>query len=150
MNLDGPSTDSGGGQSQLRVATRGDGETTISSRLYVFNDASRCVQLLTPDAHEQFVTTNLPAGTYDLCGIGSDDLSNYVLPSVDDAMPTTEIAVAEGKQMGDLLMGHQTVTLVDGDRTNLNIQLERKVTHVTSITIHEVPDDVEQVHAPTR
>ena len=74
MNLDGPSTGSGAGQSQLRVATRGDGETTISSRLYVFNDASRCIQLLTPDVHEQFVTTNLPAGTYDLCGIGSDDL----------------------------------------------------------------------------
>ena len=144
MNLETPSTGSGGGESELRVTTRGEGDA-LESRLYVFNDANRCIQLLTPDVHEQFVTTNLPAGTYDLCGIASDDLSNYVLPSVDNATPTTTIVVAEGKERGDLLMGHQTVTLADGDRTNLNIQLERKVTHVTSITIHEVPDDVDQV-----
>lgn len=145
MNVNGPSTGSGTGESELRVTTRGDGGTTLESRLYVFNNASQCIQLLSPDGNGQLVTTNLPAGTYDLCGIGSDDLSNYVLPSVDDASPTTAITVAAGKERGDLLMGHETITLTDGDRTNLNLQLERKVTHVTSITIHEVPDDVDQV-----
>ena len=132
------------GQSQLGVTTRGDVET-LQSRLYVFNDAGRCVLCLSPDDHAQLVTTNLAAGTYDLYGIGSDDLSNFVLPTVDDATATTELVVAEGKQMGDLLMGHETITLADGDRENIDLQLERKVTHVTSITIHEVPSDVEQV-----
>ena len=132
------------GQSQLGVTTRGDVET-LQSRLYVFNDAGRCVLFLSPDDHAQLVTTNLSAGTYDLYGIGSDDLSNFVLPTVDDATATTELVVAEGKQMGDLLMGHETITLADGDRENIDLQLERKVSHVTSITIHEVPSDVEQV-----
>ena len=132
-------------QSQLRVKTRGEGDATLQSRLYVFNDASQCVLQLTPDANEQFVTADLSAGTYDLYGIGSDDLSIFILPSVEEATPTTEIAVAEGKKMGDLLIGHETITLADGDRENIDIQLERKVTRVTNITIHEVPSDVDQV-----
>ena len=132
-------------QSQLRVKTRGEGDATLQSRLYVFNDVGRCVLQLAPDDNEQFVTANLSAGTYDLYGIGSDDLSNFILPSADDSTPTTEIALAEGKQMGDLLMGHETVSLADGDRENVDIQLERKVSRVTSIAIHEVPSDVDHV-----
>ena len=58
------------GQSQLGVTTRGDG-STLQSRLYVFNDAGRCVLCLSPDDHAQLVTTNLSAGTYNLYGIGS-------------------------------------------------------------------------------
>ena len=133
------------GEGQLRIVTRGDVETPLQTRLYIFNDAGQCIQLLSPDEHEQFVTTSLTAGTYDLCGIGSKDFSNFVLPTVEDATPTTEVIVATGKQRGDLLIGHKQITLEDGDRENIDIQLERKVTHVTSIVIHEVPNDVEHV-----
>ena len=133
------------GEGQLRIVTRGDVETPLQTRLYIFNDAGQCIQLLSPDEHEQFVTTSLTAGTYDLCGIGSKDFSNFVLPTVEEATPTTEVIVATGKQRGDLLIGHKQITLEDGDRENIDIQLERKVTHVTSIVIHEVPNDVEQV-----
>ena len=134
-----------GGEGQLRIATRGDVETPLQTRLYIFNAAGQCIQLLSPDDHEQFVTTSLTAGTYDLCGIGNNDFSNFVLPTVEEATPTTEVIVATGKQRGDLLIGHKQITLEDGDRENIDIQLERKVTHVTSIVIHEVPNDVEQV-----
>ena len=133
------------GEGQLRIVTRGDAETPLQTRLYIFNDAGQCIQLLSPDEHEQFVTTSLTAGTYDLCGIGSKDFSNFVLPTVEEATPTTEVIVATGKQRGDLLIGHKQITLEDGDRENIDIQLERKVTHVTSIVIHEVPNDVEHV-----
>ena len=133
------------GEGQLRIVTRGDVETPLQTRLYIFNDAGQCIQLLSPDEHEQFVTTSLTAGTYDLCGIGSKDFSNFVLPTVEEATPTTEVIVATGKQRGDLLIGHKQITLEDGDRENIDIQLERKVTHVTSIVIHEVPNDVEHV-----
>ena len=133
------------GEGQLRIVTRGDVETPLQTRLYIFNDAGQCIQLLSPDEHEQFVTTSLMAGTYDLCGIGSKDFSNFVLPTVEEATPTTEVIVATGKQRGDLLIGHEQITLEDGDRENIDIQLERKVTHVTSIVIHEVPNDVEHV-----
>ena len=134
-----------GGEGQLRIATRGDVETPLQTRLYIFNAAGQCIQLLSPDDHEQFVTTSLTAGTYDLCGIGNNDFSNFVLPTVEEATPTTEVIVATGKQRGDLLIGHKQITLEDGDRENIDIQLERKVTHVTSIVIHEVPNDVEHV-----
>ena len=133
------------GEGQLRIVTRGDVETPLQTRHYIFNDAGQCIQLLSPDEHEQFVTTSLMAGTYDLCGIGSKDFSNFVLPTVEEATPTTEVIVATGKQRGDLLIGHEQITLEDGDRENIDIQLERKVTHVTSIVIHEVPNDVEHV-----
>lgn len=131
---------------QLRVRTRGEDDEALQSRLYVFDDTGQCVAMLSPDDNEQFVTADLSSGSYDLYGIGSDDLSNFVLPSADDATPTTVIAVAAGKQMGDLLIGHEKISLADGDRETINIQLERKVTCVTRVTIHEVPDDVEQVN----
>ena len=133
------------GEGQLRIATRGDVDTPLQTRLYIFNAAGQCIQLLSPDDHQQFVTTSLMTGTYDLYGIGSDALSNFVLPTVEEATPTTEVIVATGKQRGDLLIGHEQITLEDGDRENIDIQLERKVTHVTSIVIHEVPNDVEHV-----
>ena len=145
MNLDVPSTGSGTGQSQLRVTTRGEGKEAFESRLYVFNAVGQCVQLLAPDADQQFVTTDLSADTYDLYGIGSAELSHFELPTADNAMPTTEISVAAGQKLGDLLIGHETITLKNGDSSAVDIQLERKVSCVTSITIHEVPDDVEQV-----
>ena len=133
------------GEGQLRIVTRGDVETPLQTRLYIFNDAGQCIQLLSPDDHQQFVTTSLTTGTYDLYGIGNNDFSNFVLPTVEEATPTTEVIVATGKQRGDLLIGHEQITLEDGDRENIDIQLERKVTHITSIVIHEVPNDVEHV-----
>lgn len=142
MNPSMPEPDKG----QLRVRTRGEDDEALQSRLYVFDDTGQCVAMLSPDDNEQFVTADLSSGSYDLYGIGSDDLSNFDLPSADDATPTTVIAVAAGKQMGDLLIGHEKVSLADGDRETINIQLERKVTCVTRVTIHEVPDDVEQVN----
>ena len=142
MNPSMPEPDKG----QLRVRTRGEDDEALQSRLYVFDDTGQCVAMLSPDDKEQFVTADLSSGSYDLYGIGSDDLSNFDLPSADDATPTTVIAVAAGKQMGDLLIGHEKISLADGDRETINIQLERKVTCVTRVTIHEVPDDVELVN----
>ena len=147
-NFTSPSTSSGtvkiGTVAEL-AEVRGDTDTPLQTRLYIFNEAGRCIQQLSPDEHAQFVTTSLTTGTYDLYGMGSDDLSNFILPTVDEAKPTTEITVAAGRQRGDLLIGHEQITLEDGDHENLDIQLSRKVTHVTSMTIHEVPSDVEQV-----
>ena len=140
-NFTGPSAGSG----TVGITTRGDTDAPLQTRLYIFNEAGRCIQQLAPDDHEQFVTTNLTTGTYDLYGMGSDELSNFILPTVDEAAPTTEITVAAGRQRGDLLIGHEQITLEDGDHENIDIQLTRKVTHVTSMTIHEVPSDVDQV-----
>ena len=132
-------------RNEVIVTTRGDTDTPLQTRLYIFNEAGRCIQQLAPDDHEQFVTTSLTTGTYDLYGMGSDDLSNFALPTIEDATPTTEITVATGKQKSDLLIGHEQITLEDGDHENIDIQLTRKVTHVTSMIIHEVPSDVNQV-----
>jgi len=140
-NFTGPSTGSG----TVGITTRGDTDTPLQTRLYIFNEAGLCIQLLAPDDHEQFVTTSLTTGTYDLYGMGSDNLSNFALPTIEDATPTTEITVAPGKQRSDLLIGHEQITLEDGDHENIDIQLTRKVTHVTSMTIHEVPSDVDLV-----
>ena len=132
-------------RNEVIVTTRGDTDTPLQTRLYIFNEAGRCILQLSPDDHEQFVTTSLTTGTYNLYGIASNDLSNFSLPSVEDATPTTEITVAPSKKRSDLLIGHEQINLEDGDHENLDIQLTRKVTHVTSMIIHEVPSDVEQV-----
>ena len=110
-------------RNEVKITTRGDTDTPLQTRLYIFNEAGRCIQLLAPDEHEQFVTTSLTTGTYDLYGMGSDDLSNFTLPTVEDAAPTTEITIAPGKQRSDLLIGHEQITLEDGDHENIDIQL---------------------------
>ena len=96
------------GSGTVGITTRGDTGAPLQTRLYIFNDAGLCIQLLSPDEHEQFVTTNLTTGTYDLYGMGSDELSNFILPTVDEATPTTEITVAAGRQRGDLLIGERS------------------------------------------
>ena len=111
------------GSGTVGITTRGDTSTPLQTRLYIFNEAGRCIQLLAPDDHAQFVTTSLTTGTYDLYGMGSDDLSNFALPTIEDATPTTEITVATGKQKSDLLIGHEQITLEDGDHENIDIQL---------------------------
>ena len=51
-------------RNEVIVSTRGDTDTPLQTRLYIFNEAGRCIQQLSPDEHEQFVTTSLTTGTY--------------------------------------------------------------------------------------
>lgn len=132
------------GESLLRVMTRGE-TTPVEGKVYVFNSSGNFVRLLNTDEGGQLASTNLVAGSYTVYAIGGDDLSAYSLPSEDDASAESVITLAEGKEMTDLFMTSDNVTLTEGNTSNLELELERQVIMINEVTIKKVPTDVTQV-----
>lgn len=132
------------GESLLRVMTRGE-TTPVEGKVYVFNSSGNFVRLLNTDEGGQLASTNLVAGSYTVYAIGGDDLSAYSLPSEDDASAESVITLAEGKEMTDLFMTSDNVTLTEGNTSNLELELERQVIKINEVTIKKVPTDVTQV-----
>ena len=132
------------GESLLRVMTRGE-TPPQEAKVYVMNSTGNCVRLLSTDEGGQLASTNLAAGTYTVYVVGGDDLSAYTLPSQDNASSSSDIALASGKTMGDLFMKSSDVTLTEGNTSNLELELERKVIMLKEVTIKKVPMDVTKV-----
>lgn len=131
---------------QLSIVTHTrEGETPIAS-VYLFNGSNAFVRTLQTDAAGDYssasASVKLPAGTYTICAINSSGLSHFQLPDEATATPTSVISVAEGQTMGDLLMDMKTVTLTNGDNAPVDMELQRKVLELSSVTISLVPEDV--------
>ena len=131
--------------SRMTVMTRGEGDPVTSPvRLYVFDSDDGCVTLETLDAGSSSFTKNLPAGTYDVYALAGDE-SRYALPSKDEATKTTPIALKSGEQFGDLMIGHSSVTLSDGNTNEITLNLSRKVMLLRSVIIKDVPEGTTDV-----
>ena len=131
--------------SRMTVMTRGEGDPVTSPvRLYVFDSDDGCVTMETLDAGSSSFTKNLPAGTYDVYALASDE-SRYALPSKDEATKTTPIAPKSGEQYGDLMIGHSSVTLSDGNTNETTLNLSRKVILLRSVIIKDVPEGTTDV-----
>ena len=131
--------------SRMTVMTRGEGAPVTSPvRLYVFDSDDGCVTMETLDAGSSSFTKNLPAGTYDVYALASDE-SRYALPSKDEATKTTPIAPKSGEQYGDLMIGHSSVTLSDGNTNEITLNLSRKVMLLRSVIIKDVPEGTTDV-----
>ena len=129
--------------SQLSIVThtRG-GETPIAS-VYLFNGSNTFVRTLQTDAEgytSASASVKLPEGSYTLCALSPSDLSHFQIPEA--PTPTSAITLAEGQAMSDLLIGTATATLADGANEEVDLELQRKVLEISSITISQVPDDV--------
>lgn len=133
--------------SQLSITTRADGDLANikDGRIYVFNQAGTCIEVLTTAEATQSATTMLAPGTYQVYAVGSEDLSRFSLPDKDNAKADSKITLNEGNAMEDFLATQAQVTLEDGVTQQLNLQMERKVMSITSITIKKVPTDVTAV-----
>ena len=131
-------------QGVLRVSTRSDASPQ-EGMVYVFDSEGNCVKVLSTDEGGQLAATQLAVGAYSVYAIGSDDLSAYTLPDLDDAATTSVIRVAEGKAQGDLFMKAGSITLTAGNASNLALELERQVIQLKELTIKQVPTDVTKV-----
>lgn len=129
--------------SQLSVVTHTrEGETPIAS-VYLFNGSNTFVRTLQTDAAgytSASASVKLPEGTYTLCALSPSDLSHFQIPET--PTPTSAITLAEGQTMSDLLIGTATTTLSDGDNEVVDLELQRKVLELSTVTINQVPDDV--------
>ena len=133
--------------SQLSITTRADGDLANikDGRIYVFNQAGTCIEVLTTAEATQSATTMLAPGTYQVYAVGSEDLDRFSLPDKDNAKADSKITLNEGNAMEDFLTTQAQVTLEDGVTQQLNLHMERKVMSLTSITIKKVPTDVTAV-----
>lgn len=135
---------------QLRIVTHtrgGEGDASSVASIFLFNGSSEYVRTLQTDAAGSYTSASasvkLPQGAYTLCALSPSDLSHFQFPATPS--PTSVISQAEGQAMGDLLMASATASLGDGESKTVNLELERKVLELSTVTISQVPDEVTAV-----
>ena len=130
------------GNSVLQVRTRGatgDGATVAYPvAVYVF-EGDECKASQTIGDEGQTLNIALTEGTYSVYAVGGVSSSDYVLPSVSDALTTSAIALQEGKKLTDLMTASATVTLVDGGTNTVTLGMARKTMLIQDVTIKKVP-----------
>ena len=130
------------GNSVLQVRTRGasgDGATVAYPvAVYVF-EGDECKASQTIGDEGQTLNIALTEGTYSVYAVGGVPASDYVLPSVSDALTTSAIALQEGKELTDLMTASATVTLVDGGMNTVTLGMARKTMLIQDVTIKKVP-----------
>ena len=138
--------DVGSGQvknSLLQVRTRGSSpgsEATVAYPLqvYVFQgDECRAVQTIGDEG--QTLNIALTEGTYTVYAVGGASTADYVLPTTQDALTTTALALQEGHDHRDLMTASATATLVDGGTNTVTLGLQRKTMLLQDVTIKKVP-----------
>ena len=135
---------------QLRIVTHtrgGEGDASSVASIFLFNGSSEYVRTLQTDAAGSYTSASasvkLPQGAYTLCALSPSDLSHFQFPATPS--PTSVISQAEGQAMGDLLMASAAASLGDGESKTVNLELERKVLELSTVTISQVPDEVTAV-----
>ena len=135
---------------QLRIVTHtrgGEGDASSVASIFLFNGSSDYVRTLQTDAAGSYTSASasvkLPQGAYTLCALSPSDLSHFQFPATPS--PTSVISQAEGQAMGDLLMASAAASLGDGESKTVNLELERKVLELSTVTISQVPDEVTAV-----
>ena len=128
--------------SVLQVRTRGasgDGATVAYPvAVYVFQ-GDECKGVQTIGDEGQMLNIALTEGTYSVYAVGGVSASDYVLPTVSDALTTSVIALREGKELTDLMAASATVTLVDGGTNSVTLGMARKTMLIQDVTIKKVP-----------
>ena len=128
--------------SVLQVRTRGasgDGATVAYPvAVYVF-EGDECKTSQTIGDEGQTLNIALTEGTYSVYAVGGVSSSDYVLPSVSDALTTSAIALQEGKVLTDLMTASATVTLVDGGTNTVTLGMTRKTLLIQDVTFKKVP-----------
>ena len=128
--------------SVLQVRTRGasgdEARVAYPVAVYVFQ-GDECKGVQTIGDEGQTLNIALTEGTYSVYAVGGVSASDYVLPTVSDALTTSAIALREGKELTDLMTTSATVTLVDGGTNTVTLGMARKTMMIQDVTIKKVP-----------
>ena len=130
--------------SKLRVITRTEGEDTPPKEgiIYIFDQKGSCSGIITPEEVKNHSTIPAQPGTVDIISVGSNNLNAYNLPDKDKVNDTTIIKLNNGQTQSDLILGTATITLAEGETTQLNMSTTREVICINSITAEKIPSDV--------
>ena len=128
--------------SVLQVRTRGasgDGATVAYPVVVYVFQGDECKGVQTIGDEGQTLNIALTEGTYSVYAVGGVSSSDYVMPTVSDALTTSAIALQEGKVLTDLMTASATVTLVDGGSNTVTLGMTRKTMQIQDVTIKKVP-----------
>ena len=128
--------------SVLQVRTRGasgDGATVAYPVVVYVFQGDECKGVQTIGDEGQTLNIGLTEGTYSVYAVGGASASDYVLPTVSDALTTSAMALREGKKLTDLMTASATVTLVDGGTNTVTLGMTRKTMMIQDVTIKKVP-----------
>ena len=128
--------------SVLQVRTRGasgDGATVAYPVAVYEFEGDECKASQAIGDEGQTLNIALTEGTYSVYAVGGVSASDYVLPSVSNALTTSAIALQEGKKLTDLMTASATVTLVDGGTNTVTLGMTRKTMQIQDVTIKKVP-----------
>ena len=128
--------------SVLQVRTRGasgDGATVAYPVVVYVFEGDECKASQTIGDEGQTLNIGLTEGTYSVYTVGGASASDYVLPTVSNALTTSAITLQEGKKLTDLMAASATVTLVDGGTNTVTLGMTRKTMLIQDVTIKKVP-----------
>lgn len=124
----------------------GDDVISYPVNVYVFNDRGTCVDLQTIASADDNLSFKLPEGTYDVYAIAGASADNYELPAKADATEESVITLLADKEHCDLMTATTNgLTLKANEENTLELSLERKVLMIQSVTMTNIPTDVEEL-----
>ena len=136
------------GNSVLTVTTRSgesDAKVSYPVTVYVMNEDGQCVRRLQLLSADDQLSMKLQPMTYHIYAVAGATDGDYTLPGQDDATATSEVALNEDAVHGDLMTASNTVTMSEEEATALTLSLTRKVMHLESLVVNNVPKSVDGV-----
>lgn len=136
------------GNSMLTVQTRADESSAKVSypvTVYAMNGDGQCVQRQQLLSDNDQLSMKLEPMTYQIYAIGGATDGDYTLPTQENASATSAVALNSEATHGDLMTAHNTINLSDNESTTLTLTMSRKVMHLQSLVIENVPTTVDGV-----
>ena len=136
------------GNSVLTVTTRSgesDAKVSYPVTVYVMNTDGQCVRRLQLLSADDQLSMKLQPMTYHVYAVAGATDGDYSLPGQDDATATSEVTLNEDAVHGDLMTAKNTVTMSEEEATALTLSLSRKVMHLESLVVNNVPKSVDGV-----
>lgn len=129
-----------------RATSTETGDISYPVSVYVFNSNGKCVDLKTIASADDQLSFKLSAGTYDVYAVAGATSDCYDLPTQAEATKQSVITLKAGKENCDLMTAATTgLTLQANEENTLELNLERKVLMIQTVTMKNIPTDVEEV-----
>lgn len=113
--------------------------------VYVFSPSGKCVGHDSLSSGESSVRMSLHEGSFTVLAVAGASSSDYELPSSLDATSRSVVRLRPGKSHGDIMSGHNDISLADGESNTLTLGLSRRVMEISSVTVDNVPVSVSSV-----
>ena len=142
-------TEGGIPNTELQIRTRASAaaeEISYPVYVYIFKGEA-CEHREEIAGADDVLSLALVEGRYEVYAVGGADNTRYVLPTKDDATPTSLLSLRSGQEHGDLMVAlpNTSVELEAGETRSLTLAMQRKVMLLEDIVIDRIPSRITSV-----